>query len=775
MFTLYFLVISLLVAGAVVAQQDGEVAGRVIDAATGDGLSGVNITNGRGGAVSGEEGRFTLQYTTGDSLEVSHVGYRPVIVPAADTLTVQLARDLLRTDEIVVTGGIEARTLEDVAAGVTVLAGEDLAGAVHIQDLVAAVPNLNWAGGTARPRYFQVRGIGERSQYAGEGAPNFSVGFVVDDIELSGLGAGALTDMAQVEVFKGPQSAAFGPNALAGMVHMASTDPGPVASRSVAVEGGSDALLRYSAAINAPLGERLAFRLALQQARSNGFRDNRFLDKDDTNRRRETLLRLKGRYVGPGGLVLLGTLLRLDADNGYDMWSPDNNKDLFSYADNPGVDHQETDAFSLRATWPLSRTSEVVAITGLSRTDLEYSFDGDWGNDVFWARQPYGFDPEVEGWNYDFFDRTLRRRDTFTQELRFLQKGLPGSGEAVVGAYFKRTEEKDRAVGYLFGGDAGDLRGRFEVEDAALYGQYALPLSERLYLRLNLRGDRNAIDYGGVTNGGAEVVDFDVSEWLLGGKAALSYDWRPGRSFFGAVSRGFRAGGVNQHPFLAAESRPYDPEYILNFETGIRLVASHYRAGLTLFHARRSDQQVSLSSQQDPGDPNSFFFFVANATSGHNSGLEFEGDYRLRPDLRLFGSLAYLKTQVDAYSFDLADGSTQILGDRAAAHAPEYTARLGAAYDAGEGIFGRIEWSASDEFYFSDSHDQVGQAYQLFNGSVGYHHGKWRLTLWGRNLLDERYAVRGFFFGLEPPDYPETLYLSYGDPRQVGLSAALDF
>ena len=75
-----------------------------------------------------------------------------------------------------------------------------------------------------------------------------------------------------------------------------------------------------------------------------------------------------------------------------------------------------------------------------------------------------------------------------------------------------------------------------------------------------------------------------------------------------------------------------------------------------------------------------------------------------------------------------------------------------------------------DWFYFSDSHDQKSEAYQLLNGSVGYAADTWRVSLWARNLLDERYATRGFFFGLEPPNYEDTLYVTYGDPRQIGLT-----
>jgi hypothetical protein len=39
-----------------------------------------------------------------------------------------------------------------------------------------------------------------------------------------------------------------------------------------------------------------------------------------------------------------------------------------------------------------------------------------------------------------------------------------------------------------------------------------------------------------------------------------------------------------------------------------------------------------------------------------------------------------------------------------------------------------------------------------------------------RNALDERYAMRGFFFGNEPPDFPDKLYVQLAEPRSMGLS-----
>ena len=44
-----------------------------------------------------------------------------------------------------------------------------------------------------------------------------------------------------------------------------------------------------------------------------------------------------------------------------------------------------------------------------------------------------------------------------------------------------------------------------------------------------------------------------------------------------------------------------------------------------------------------------------------------------------------------------------------------------------------------------------------------------------RNLFDERYPVRGFYFENEPPDFPTRLYLRWGDPRQAGVTARFSF
>ena len=108
--------------------------------------------------------------------------------------------------EITVTATLREESLIDTPASISVLDRQTLAdaGEQHFQDVIGLVPNLNWAAGSSRPRYFQLRGVGDLEQY--QGAPNPSIGFLVDDIDFSGVGMVAtLFDVDQIEVLRGPQ------------------------------------------------------------------------------------------------------------------------------------------------------------------------------------------------------------------------------------------------------------------------------------------------------------------------------------------------------------------------------------------------------------------------------------------------------------------------------------------------------------------------------------------------------------------------------------------
>ncbi len=75
-------------------------------------------------------------------------------------------------DEIVVTADYRGRTANELPASVTVFESDDIEDMAvqHFEELIYAVPNLNWSGDGNRARYFQIRGVGELEQY--QGAPN---------------------------------------------------------------------------------------------------------------------------------------------------------------------------------------------------------------------------------------------------------------------------------------------------------------------------------------------------------------------------------------------------------------------------------------------------------------------------------------------------------------------------------------------------------------------------------------------------------------------------
>lgn len=198
-------------------------------------------------------------------------------------------------DEIVISANLRATPLGELPASVSVVNADTLqaAGVQHLQDVLGLVPGLSYASGTSRPRFFQLRGVGETEQY--QGAPNPSVGFLIDDIDFSGVGMPAtLFDLARVEITRGPAGTVYGANALAGLIDLRSREPG----RGFDLRGEATLGDYNTRSAAVALGDGRAdgtagWRIAAQQYRSDGFRRNVFLGRDDTNGYDEGTLRGK--------------------------------------------------------------------------------------------------------------------------------------------------------------------------------------------------------------------------------------------------------------------------------------------------------------------------------------------------------------------------------------------------------------------------------------------------------------------------------------------------
>jgi len=670
---------------------------------------------------------------------------------------VAFAQDEL--DEIVVTADLLGRAASELPASVAVLDAQEIdeAAIQHFEELMLSVPNLNWSGEGNRARYLQIRGVGELEQY--EGAPNPSVGFLIDDIDFSGIGGIAtLFDMQRIEVLRGPQGTRYGANALAGLVYAQSAEPERVWSGRATASAGGDDLVSGGVAFGGPIGgtQTAAFRASLHRHESDGFRSNPFLGRDDTNGRDETTARLKVSWEAGDDWSFRLAGLYVDVDDGYDAFALDNSLTVLS--DQPGRDAQESLGASIRATGQLSNELEITSITSYARSDVDFSFDADWGNADSWA--PYV---------YDYTSATQRQRTTLSQEIR-LASGRGDVRRWLAGVYALQLDESFASnnqgvyvdnVTYNFSDALAErLDSDFEALNFALFGQYALPVGEVGELTAGLRLERRSADYAD-TNDLALAPDED----MLGAELAYTHSLNSRINAYTSLSRGYKAGGFNLGNTPAGR-REFDGETLWNFEVGLK---SNWADGQVSFNAaafynRREDQQVRVSAQLNPNDPASFVFFTDNAARGRTLGLEAELRWQSTDVLELYASLGLLDAE-----FERADELGEDLEGRDQAHAPNYSLTAGGALRFGNGVFARLDVNARDAFFFDVSHDQRSEASVLAHARLGIERERWAVQLWARNLFDEEYAVRGFFFGNEPPDFPAELYTRRGDPRQVGV------
>ena len=750
-----------------------QTVGTVLDENTLKPVSNVNISTNANGTVSKGDGTFLIEAPEGSEITFSHIGYVTKKGISKNDMLVYLTKDILKFDEIIVQSGLVKESYLNSTNSLTIIHQNNIrdSGADHLNEILDQIPNLNWAGGTSRPRYFQIRGVGERSQYFGEGPPNFSVGYIYDDIDLSGLGmVGQIFDVNQIEVFKGPQSSLFGSNAIGGLISLRSTKPNNINMSKYSLTVGDDQKKGFNGLINYKIFENLFLRISSSYNYSNGFRNNNYLNSEDSNKKDERFVRAKLLFAPNNNFSLIGTVISSDLKNGYDAWAPDNNDKFLTYSDSDGEDSQNTNAGSIRLNYQFHNNFSLKSISSLSTTQQIHAYDGDWANDEYWLAE-HGFDPLTEGWSYSFYDSNKRKRNNFSQEFRFSNQ------KYTFGGYFNQLNEKDNAVGYLFGGIADEASSKYELKKLAAYFQSFINIREFVKLDLSFRLEDYFYKYTGSTVDNYYYVTIPTVNFIqskkdrdpmLGYRLAISYKHSLSMNLFLSYARGYKAGGANQQPFLDISNRAFGPEFIDNFEFGFKTIKDKYVMSFTGFYGLRTDQQVSVSSQQDSGNPNSFYFYTGNSGKGFLSGFEGELRYRLTSSFITTTSIGFLDTYVEEFSYQTSDGISYG-GGRESAMAPKSTVSFGLCYDTGD-IFLASNTSYKSSYYFSDSHNNKSQEYFLTNITFGKSLGKFILKLWVRNVFNEKYTTRGFYFGLIPPNYPDQLWKSYGDPRHFGLT-----
>lgn len=659
-------------------------------------------------------------------------------------------------ERVVVYGTLDNTPLLQTAASVSVLNTSDIKSrqAQHLETLFNKVPNLNFSSGASRGRFVQIRGIGERSQFVDPINP--SVGFLVDGIDYSGLMAGASTfDVAQIEVFKGPNSARFGAEGLAGMINViteqASSDLTGQFDAGIANYGA----WHMGAAAGGEITDGINGRVSAHTVKSDGFVNNIHLDREDTNNIDETTLRAKISAQLSSDTTLGVALHKIDVDNGYDAFSLDQNRDTLS--DEPGFDTQDSTAVAITADYRgLESANLSLKLTSLD-ADLGYGYDEDWSF------------VDIHEYGYSSTDHYYRDHNDVSAEVKLQAKDLTWS----VGTYFAEEDESlERQYTWL----SQAFNSKLVTTDATLFGKYKFLLSDTHWVSVSGRLAQQDFEY---SDNNDNAINLSDNSW--GGEVSYHQMLSSDTMAYVSLQRSYKMGGVNsealskaqEFPLTAGQNSTFSPETLMGLEAGVKgqSVDGRVRYLATAFHQSRENVQYRNWINEDQ----SFVGYLNNAAKGTNSGIEVEVEYDISDTSVAFANVGLLSTSLDGITREGDDGVEDISG-RDQAHAPAYQLNTGVNFIISDAITATVEMDAKDNFYYSYSHDEQSDDIVLLHANVTYAVDNWQVSVYARNLTDETYGTRGFFFGNDPRDgYEAKLWQQLAEPMRVGVNVNLTF
>ncbi|MFQ3339280.1 MAG: iron complex outermembrane receptor protein, partial [Colwellia sp.] len=585
----------------------------------------------------------------------------------------QASNDPDNIETITVNSDFRQQNLQNAPTSMSVLTDIDIKqrNAKHLEELIAVSPNVNFASGSQRARYYQIRGIGERSQF--QEPINPSVGVIIDEVDFTGIGSVAsLFDVKQAEIFRGPQGTRFGANAIAGMINITTNEPTEDFEGTVQLGVGNYNTYDMGIALSGPATDSVNYRLAVNQSNSDGYIENIYLQDDDTNNRDELSIRGKLAIEASDNLTIDLAGYYFDFDNGYDTFSLDNTRETLS--DEPGFDQQETAAFSAKFTYQGFDSATILAIISNADSDLAYGYDEDWAY-VGISAPDVIENPDYAYFEYSSTDHYYREKAVLTTELRAIsnqgQEIFNGSTDWVAGIFYKQDDE-DLLRQYTYAD--GDFTSTNESKSIAVYGQLDTQLAEKWSLISGLRIENRTADYNN-----SELFNDTIDDTMVGGKVVLSYQQNEDSLWYASINRGYKTGGNNTDGTLPDDLRTFEPEYLMNYEIGYKVALLNNDAYIrsSLFYMDRTDMQVKSSKTIIRDDSSAeFISYLGNATSGSNYGAEIESAWTINDYVNIYGSIGLLNTEFDQF---IDDEGNSLTGEEQA-HAPNYQFNVGINY-----------------------------------------------------------------------------------------------
>lgn len=669
------------------------------------------------------------------------------------------ADDQKKLDVVFVTAERREESVQSIPIAVSAFSGDDVldAGATGVEGLKQVAPSLQFGKGPL-DNFVTIRGVGAEliniTAEAGVSIAQDGVPFTSQT-----MFDAAFMDVGRVEVLRGPQGTIAGRNATGGTINIISARPTEEFEGRFRATLGNFNRQEFEGVLSGPIaGDTILGRLAIRSENADGWAKNTLTGEEFNNAEN---YKVRGTFLANITDDLTASLiLERFVDNASPMIFALGRArpDQPSFAEVVGVplydveertfqanypSNREVEGTKgiLRLSWDIGETTNLTSISGY----ISNKNSGQFGGGLIDS-------PAV----FDYLETDVEQ---LSQEFT-LTADITDKLDVIIGGLYLNTESEEPL---LFGlppagipVDTFDFTANQELTSYAIYSQLRYQLTDDWRVTVGGRYTRDEKDYSetdffaGVPLPGVAPV----SESWEAFTPRFAIDYAPSEDLlvYASVSRGFKAGGINAFATSDGSTDQYEPEFIWNYETGVKasMLDDQLKGTLTGFYMEYSDVQQNLrilNATTGVALPN-----VVNASSATIKGVEASLDAAVTDQLTLRAAGTWLDATYDQLqTTDLIYpelGERDLSGNRLA-RAPEwqynisgeYTVPLTGSLDAA--LRADYQWQSRQYFSFFNHELNSQDGYGVLNvlASVGPGDGAWRISAFARNLTDENYIT----------------------------------
>lgn len=570
----------------------------------------------------------------------------PCLAVAQSKTGGQQTSDGQQLQEVIVTASRRAENIQRSALAIQAVSGRELSqrGIYRAEDLSTLTPGVTFGTGANYPLFY-VRGVGN---FATNSLNEAAIAANVDGVYVSRPWQlrGSFFDLDRVEILKGPQGTLYGRNASGGAINIISVRPridGGYSGFAEAEVGNYD-LYRAVAAVNLPISDVLAARIAGQVIHRDGYMSGGGDDDKGEAARVQILYQpsdklsvlLHAAYQHQGGVGSAAGVTSPKVSS--NPWAQNNIPAAAAiYAASPGLAIPDGTSFLNMHTYEVS--GEIKWNFGPATLTVIPAYRGGSFHDSNWSS---GF----------------RLRDSEIEHQTSVEARLSndsGPLKWVLGGYYFNERQSPYAgnddidVDVFQGPPVSSVTGFLALNTSyAAFGQAAYSITDRLRLTAGVRYTDEKRSINEVLDAGGFPIALQADEKSfrnVSWKAGAEYDLAPHSLAYFNASTGFKSGG-----FFAAPA-PYDvfkPEDLLAFEAGVknRFLGDTLQVNVEGFYWKYKNQQTPVFAIL----PNNFFADeTINAGQSHMYGADIDVAYRVTAHDTIRTQVEYVQTRYDSF------------------------------------------------------------------------------------------------------------------------------